>query len=71
MNKNIPEDQDKREYVEAVPGPAFVISRETYEKMKSESKTTERPPMTEAQRHFIANIQDETQSPKDEPELTL
>ena len=71
MDRNIPENQDKREYVEAVPGPAIVISRETYEKMQRESENTQRPPMTEAQRHFMDNIQDETKLPEDGPELTL
>jgi hypothetical protein len=71
MNTNSPEDQDKREYVEAVPGPAIIISRETYEKMQKESSATERPPMTEAQKHFIASIKDETKTKDNGPELTL
>lgn len=29
------EKQNNREYVEAVPGPAIVITREEYEKMKN------------------------------------
>ena len=39
------EEKETREYVEAVPGPAFVISKETYKRMQENNnaeKTRER-----------------------------
>ena len=33
---------EEREYVEAVPGPAFIVSKETYERMKKSTIDKER-----------------------------
>lgn len=40
MSKNPNEEQ--REYVEAVPGPAFVVSKETYKRMKTSTTDKEK-----------------------------
>ena len=66
-------EQDKkqsREYVEAVPGPAIVISKETYKKMQendnakqNQEKLKERLKKYEK---FFKGIKDETKLPEEE-----
>lgn len=48
------------EHVEAVPGPAFSISREDYERMLEDEGLTGPREISETQRRFAESIKDET-----------
>ena len=58
--------KQEREYVEAVPGPAIIISKQTYEKMKNEDKSAENRERLKQYQHFFDNIKDETKNCDDE-----
>lgn len=60
-----------KEYVEAVPGPAIVISKETYKKMQENNNAKENKERLKKCEKFFKNIKNETNLPKDEDELTL
>lgn len=65
--------QDKkqsREYVEAVPGPAIIISKDTYKKMQENNNVKQNQERLKKYEKFFKAIKDETKSPKDD-ELTL
>jgi len=59
-----------REYVEAVPGPAFVISRETYNKMQAESNSKQHRDVTQKNAKLFEKIIDKT-TDLEEDEVTL
>ena len=66
-------EQDKkqsREYVEAVPGPAIVISKETYKKMQENNNAKQNQEKLKKFEKFFKDIKDETKLPEEE-ELTL
>ena len=66
-------EQDKkqpREYVEAVPGPAIVISKDTYKKMQEDNNAEHNKERLKKYEKFFKGIKDETKLPEDE-ELTL
>ena len=66
-------EQDKkqpREYVEAVPGPAIVISKDTYKKMQVNNNAEHNKERLKKYEKFFKDIKDETKLPEDE-ELTL
>ena len=66
-------EQDKkqsREYVEAVPGPAIVISKETYKKIQENNKALQNQERLEMYEKIFKRIKDETKLPEEE-ELTL
>ena len=66
-------EQDKkqpREYVEAVPGPAIVISKDTYKKMQGNNSAKHNKERLKKYEEFFKGIKDETKLPEDE-ELTL
>ena len=49
-----------REYVEAVPGPAIVISKETYKKMQENENSKQNKEKLKRYKNFFKNIKDET-----------
>ena len=59
-----------REYVEAVPGPAIVISKDTYKKMQVNNNAEHNKERLKKYEKFFKGIKDETKLPEDE-ELTL
>ncbi len=61
-----------REYVEAVPGPAIVISKETYKKMEENNNAKQNQKRLKKYEKFLKriNIKDETKTSENE-ELTL
>ena len=66
-------EQDKKqpsEHVEAVPGPAIVISRDTYKKMQENNNAEHNKERLKKYEKFFKGIKDETKLPEDE-ELTL
>ena len=66
-------EQDKkqqREYVEAVPGPAIVISKETCKKMHENNNAKQNEERLKKYEKFFKGIKDETKLPEAE-ELTL
>lgn len=59
------EDKNKpREYVEAVPGPAIVISKETYKKMQENNNSKQNKERLQKLSKFFKKIKDETKSTK-------
>ena len=52
--------EKQKECVEAVPGPAIVISKETYEKMQANDSSKENKERLERYRGLINNIVDNT-----------
>lgn len=58
--------KQEREYVEAVPGPAIVISKQTYEKMQQQDNSKENKERLEKYKPFFDKIQDETKNSDDE-----
>ena len=60
----LPSDFDKQleetEHVEAIPGPAFEISKEAYERMLEDEGLTGPREISETQRRFAESIKDET-----------
>ena len=66
-------EQDKKqpcEYVEAVPGPAIVISKDTYKKMQENNNAEHNKERLKKYEKFFKGIKDETKLPEDE-EFTL
>ena len=66
-------EQDKkqlREYVEAVPGPAIVVSKEVYKKMQENNNAEQNQERLKRYEKFYRSIKDETKLPEDE-ECTL
>ena len=59
-----------REYVEAVPGPAIVISKDTYKKMQVNNNAEHNKERLKKYEKLFKGINDETKLPEDE-ELTL
>lgn len=59
-----------REYVEAVPGPAIIISKSTYEKIKANNTAQQNKEKLQEKRKFFKNIINKTELPK-EDEKTL
>ena len=58
-------NQDKkqnREYVEAVPGPAIVISKETYKKMQENNDAKHNQKRLKKCAELFRNIEDKTES---------
>jgi len=58
-------NQDKkqnREYVEAVPGPAIVISKETYKKMQENNDAKHNQKRLKKCAKLFRNIEDKTES---------
>ena len=49
-------EQKNNEFVEAVPGPAFTISREEYEKLLNSNKTKQNRELLEKYRKFFSKI---------------
>lgn len=47
---------ESREYVEAVPGPAIVISRETYERIRDNNSAEENKNRLNDNKKFFKNI---------------
>ena len=66
MNKY---DKETREYIEAVPGPAIIISKETYEKMKKDNSCKQNKERLEKYAEFFKRIKKTKKSNDDE--LTL
>ncbi len=65
-------ENNPREYVEAVPGPAIVISRETYEAMQQNNTAEQNHQRLERYQEFFDRIQDETKpTTQEEQELTF
>ena len=62
MEKN----KEQREYVEAVPGPAIVISKETYKKMKENNNAKQNQERLNNKKAFFKNIKDETKFAEEE-----
>jgi len=67
MDKN---KKQSREYVEAVPGPAIVISKETYKKMQENNNAKQNQERLKNMKDFFKGIKDETKLSEDE-ELTM
>ena len=66
-------EQDKKqphEHVEAVPGPAIVISKDTYKKMRENNNAEHNKERLKKYEKFFKGIKDETTLPEDE-ELTF
>ena len=49
-------NKDIEERVEAVPGPALVISKEAYEKMQEDGKTREKKDQPKSVKNLFAHI---------------
>ena len=66
-------DLDKKqpiEHVEAVPGPAIVITKEAFEEMQKRNKQLPEKERLEMYEKLFKNIKDETKLPEDnEPSL--
>lgn len=61
--------KQSREYVEAVPGPAIIISKDTYKKMQEKDNTKQNKERIKKCKRFFNIIKDETKIP--EEEITL
>lgn len=59
-----------REYVEVMPCPAVVISKETYKQMQENNNAKQNQERLNKQKEFFKNIKDETRLAEDE-ERTL
>lgn len=64
------DEKQSQEYVEAVPGPAIVITKDTYEKMKEKINKKHDEEKSEKYEKFFNEIKDETKLLEDD-ELTL
>jgi len=62
--------KETHEYVEAVPGPPIVISRETYEKMQKNNNAKENEERLKKCRKFFKNIKNKTNT-TERDEFTL
>lgn len=58
--------KQSRECVEAVPGPAIVISKETYKKMQENNNVKRNREKLKKYEKFFKSIKDETKLPEDE-----
>lgn len=52
------EEKETREYVEAVPGPAFVISKETYKRMQENNNAEKNRERLNKSRELFSRIID-------------
>ena len=55
--------KQSREYVEAVPGPAIVISKDTYNKMQENNNAKLNQERLKKYEKFFKSIKDETKLP--------
>ena len=65
-------EQDKkqdREYIEAVPGPAIIISKETYKKMQENNNAKQNQVSLKKYEKLFKKIKDETKVSDDEVTL--
>ena len=60
------EEKETREYVEAVPGPAFVISKETYKRMQENNNAEKNRERLNKSRELFGNIKNMTKQQDDE-----
>ena len=60
------EKKTSREYVEAIPGPTIVISRDTYQKMQNDHNSQQNQDKLKKYEKFFERIKDETKLPNDE-----
>ena len=66
------ENNQPREYVEAVPGPAIIITREAYEAMQQNNTSKQNHQRLEKYQEFFDRIHDETTpTAQEEQELTF
>ena len=65
------EKKQTLEHVEAIPGPAIVISRETYKRMQESNNQKQNQHKLKKYETFFKSIKDETKMPENDDELTL
>ena len=65
MNK-LENKQNHHEYVEAVPGPAIVISRETYNNMQKNNNANKNNARLKRYKKFFQGIKYETKKPEED-----
>ena len=58
--------KQSREYVEAVPGPAIVISKETYKKMQENNNAKQNQERLKKYEKFFKGIKDEVKLTEEE-----
>ena len=63
--------QNEKEYVEAIPGPPFIISKETYQKMQKSNQAKQNTERLESQKKLFKNIKVEEPLPSEEEESTF
>ena len=61
--------KQSREYVEAVPGPAIVISKETYKKMQENKNAKQNQERLKKYEKFFKGIKDETKLTEEEEKI--
>ena len=63
--------ENNEEYVEAVPGPALVISKETYNKMQQNNQSKQNKERLKQYRAFLNKIKNEAETTINEKTLSI
>ena len=59
-------EKNEREHVEAVPGPAIIISKEAYRKMQENDNSEQNKKRLKKYEEFFKRIHNVTETPKEE-----